>query len=129
MTVPEAPLWTIELTLIPLGAATDPAAREALRGIKARRRQGNPMVCACCSTTLGAAAFTMILGEVAGDDVTIPRTTAGLCQRCGPNLEAAAGKAAQIARGIWPKLGEFELALQQAREGRWVTGEIDEQRA
>ena len=33
----EPPLWTIELTLIASTAATDPEAKDALRGIKARR--------------------------------------------------------------------------------------------
>ena len=57
----EPPLWTIELTLISSAVVVEPEARDALRGIKARRRRGDPLVCCCCSATLGAAAFTLVL--------------------------------------------------------------------
>ena len=105
----EPPLWTIELTLIPSTAATEPEAKDALRGIKARRRKGNPMTCCCCPTTLGAAPFTLVLGR--GNDEAIPPAEAGLCRRCGPDLEAAGGKAVQIVRGIWPRLSGYEVTV------------------
>lgn len=112
----DAPLWTIELTLTPSAAATEPAARQALRGIKARRRQGDPMTCACCPATLGATPFTLVMGRGSGNDDAIPPATAGLCRRCGPDLETAGGKAAQIVRGIWPALAGYDVA---ARDALW----------
>jgi len=104
-------LWRIELTLIPSTAATEPEAREALRGIKARRRKGDPMTCCCCPTKLGAAPFTLILGRC-GDDA-IPPAEAGLCRRCGPDLEAAGGRAAQIVRAVWPGMVGFDVEVKE----------------
>ncbi len=103
----EPPLWTIELTLIPSAAAIEPKAKEALRGIKARRRKGNPMTCCCCPTTLGAAPFTLVLAR--GNDDAIPPAEAGLCRRCGPDVEAAGARAVQIVRAVWPGLVWYEL--------------------
>lgn len=95
----EPPLWTVELTLIPSEAAIEPEAKEALRGIKARRRKGDPLTCCCCPATLGAAPFILVLGRSNYD--AIPQAEAGLCRRCGPDLEAACGKAVQIVRAVW----------------------------
>lgn len=69
------------------------------------------MACACCPTTLGAAPFTLVLGR--GNDQAIPPATAGLCRKCGPDLEAAGEKAALIVRGIWPALVAYELAMRK----------------
>ena len=97
---------TIKLTLIASTAATEPEARDALRGIKARRRKGDPMTCCCCPATLGAAPFTLILGH--GNDDAIPHAEAGLCRRCGPNLEVAGERAMQIVRGTWPVMVGYQ---------------------
>lgn len=105
----DPPLWTIELTLIPSVGAIDPEARNAVRGIKARRRKGNPMTCCCCPTTLGAAPFTLVLGSGGGD--AISPAEAGLCRRCAPDLEAASDKAVQIVRAVWPGMAGYELKL------------------
>ena len=107
----DPPLWTIELTLIPSAAAIKPDAKEALRGIKARRRKGDPMACCCCPTTLGAAPFTLILGR--GNDHAIPPAEAGVCRRCGPDVEAAGGKAVQIVRAVWPGMAGYEATVRR----------------
>lgn len=109
----DQPLWTIELKLITSGDATEAEAKEAIRGIKARRRKGNPMTCCCCPTTLGAAPFTLVLGR--GNDDSIPPVEAGVCRRCGPDLEAASERAVQLVRGVWPALAGYELIVRQWR--------------
>ena len=103
-------LLTVELTLTPSTAPAAAEERDALRGIKARRRKGNPMVCACCTTTLGAAPFILVLGRGVGTDREIQPATAGVCRRCGPDLQAAGERAVQIVRGIWPALAGYDLA-------------------
>jgi len=105
----EPPLWTVKLTLIPSTAATEHEAKDALRGIKARRKKGDPMACCCCPTTLGAAPFTLILGR--GNGGEIPPAEAGICRQCGPDVEAAGARTVQIVRGIWPGLGGYEVEL------------------
>ena len=87
--------------------ATGPDAKEALRGIKARRRRGNPLACCCCPTMLGAAPLTLVLGR--GNNDAIPPAEAGLCRTCGPNIKAASKKAVKVLRGIWPALTGYEL--------------------
>lgn len=103
----DLPLWTIELTLIASTAASSLEAKEALRGIKARRRKGDPMTCCCCPTTLGAAPFILVLGR--GDEDAIPQVEAGLCRRCGPDLEAASARATEIVQAVWPGMAGYEL--------------------
>ena len=104
----EPPLWTIELTLIPSTAATEPEARDALRGIKARRRKGDPLTCCCCPTTLGAAPLVLVLAR--GNAESIEAAQAGLCRRCAPDVEVASEKAAQIVQAVWPGMAGYDLA-------------------
>lgn len=68
------------------------------------------MTCCCCPTTLGAAPFILVLAR--GNDDAIPQAEAGLCQRCGPDLNTAGEKAVQIVRGIWPGVVGYELSTE-----------------
>lgn len=62
---------------------------------------------------LGAAPFILVMGR--DNDDVIPQAEAGVCRRCGPDVDEAGGKAARIVRRIWPGLVGYELAT--IREG------------
>jgi len=61
----------------------------------------------------GAAPFTLVLAR--SNDDAIPPAEAGLCRRCGPDLDTAGERAAQIVRAVWPTLAAYELGAVKNR--------------